>query len=938
MKTTLQLVLSYPGAFKLHLLLLVIALLSFQPAVAVGPVVHYTFDEDPIVEGTTTIDSSGNTNGTFHDNNTGLDANKSVAAGGSLGGAIDFDGTDLTLSDIVEFQIGNLPTESQAALSGSAARTFAAWVNPDSLGDKRIFSYGAGAAGQFFAITLEGADNAADVYYRRGGGWEVYTPSQATNPIDIDNPDYIHIAAVVPVDAANTEDLLVYVNGQLATLSGGGGTVDNPALNTGVSGTSSYFGVGRRGQDTGVAGGSQAGFDGQIADFQFYDLALTSSEISSLYNNPGSTVNAAEPVLNLLELVVDRATGTITLQNPASSSDMALDLSYYEIKSASDSLNSAGWTSLDSQDIDSAGSAPEDQWKEAGGAGDGVLAESFLLGSSTFGLGRSESLGTAYNNTLNAEDLVFSYELADSRGQLVTGIVSYINEAPGLVGDYNADGIVDLADYTVWRNNLGASITLPGEDGTATPGQVTVEDYQVWKDNFGNSLAPITAASQVPEPATWVMLSMLGLLLGSKQCLRRAKLAIGCSTAVVLLIVATTANAQLVVHYQLEEDPTSNNSTNGVADSSGNANSGTLLTGTEDDIFPDIFDGDDVNKSVTLSQATGNQNPVPTGLGKAYDFDGGFDDVTEAESSDLIITEADVAPSGSSQRTYAVWFAVDSVNNSGGVGDNRLFAQGTAGDGAFFTVTFDGNGVDDTPATQIDAVRFRYGGSHAYVLPDLNNDTAPDPIQFGDWHHLVISTPAEGSGDGNAVLAKDVRLFLDGQELVADLDNSTTEDRPINTGVSQLGVGARPMDIALQRDLSFDGQIADFQLYDIGVGAVAADYLYTNPGSTLPAPTIDIDGVSGISSGDYLKFLERFQDELDDLTSLTALNGAGDFNYDGYSTFADYTYFREQFNLSQGAGAFESMLAGLSVPEPSSISVCALALLAAAACYRRPVR
>ena len=25
---------------------------------------------------------------------------------------------------------------------------------------------------------------------------------------------------------------------------------------------------------------------------------------------------------------------------------------------------------------------------------------------------------------------------------------------PGIAGDYNNDGLVDLADYTVWRNNL----------------------------------------------------------------------------------------------------------------------------------------------------------------------------------------------------------------------------------------------------------------------------------------------------------------------------------------------------------------------------------------------------------------------------------------------------------------------------------------------------
>jgi hypothetical protein len=51
------------------------------------------------------------------------------------------------------------------------------------------------------------------------------------------------------------------------------------------------------------------------------------------------------------------------------------------------------------------------------------------------------------------------------------------------VGDFNEDGIVDAADYTKWRDNLGSSLALPNE--SSTPGMVTVEDYEDWKDNFG---------------------------------------------------------------------------------------------------------------------------------------------------------------------------------------------------------------------------------------------------------------------------------------------------------------------------------------------------------------------------------------------------------------------------------------------------------------------
>jgi hypothetical protein len=70
-----------------------------------------------------------------------------------------------------------------------------------------------------------------------------------------------------------------------------------------------------------------------------------------------------------------------------------------------------------------------------------------------------------------------------------------------LAGDYNNDQVVNLADYTVWRDALGSLIALPNEDPLATPGEVTMEDYQVWKANFGQSLpavvsAPAAASSQ----------------------------------------------------------------------------------------------------------------------------------------------------------------------------------------------------------------------------------------------------------------------------------------------------------------------------------------------------------------------------------------------------------------------------------------------------------
>ncbi|QDU53972.1 dockerin type I domain-containing protein [Aeoliella mucimassa] len=82
-------------------------------------------------------------------------------------------------------------------------------------------------------------------------------------------------------------------------------------------------------------------------------------------------------------------------------------------------------------------------------------------------------------------------------------------------GDYNQDGVVDLADYTVWRDNLGSTTNLAA-DGNGD-NVVDAADYMYWKERFGtgfttpaglSSMTSAVGASQVPEPSSL----LLGLL------------------------------------------------------------------------------------------------------------------------------------------------------------------------------------------------------------------------------------------------------------------------------------------------------------------------------------------------------------------------------------------------------------------------------------------
>ncbi|MEQ8847719.1 hypothetical protein [Botrimarina sp.] len=85
-----------------------------------------------------------------------------------------------------------------------------------------------------------------------------------------------------------------------------------------------------------------------------------------------------------------------------------------------------------------------------------------------------------------------------------------------IVGDYNGDGLVDAADYTVWRDTLGSSSDLRA-DGNGN-GVIDPADYDTWVGAYGEG-GSSTAA--VPEPSA-VVLSVLAVagLAGRRRAAR----------------------------------------------------------------------------------------------------------------------------------------------------------------------------------------------------------------------------------------------------------------------------------------------------------------------------------------------------------------------------------------------------------------------------------
>ncbi len=193
-------------------------------------------------------------------------------------------------------------------------------------------------------------------------------------------------------------------------------------------------------------------------------------------------------------LTVNPVTGVAVLQNE---SGVPIAFDSYSIASEGGGLLTS-WNSLADQ------GSPGATWLEAN-TSTNRLSEVAELGSTRLNTNEGFNLSNLFNTGL-AQDLTFQYLLADTN-TVLDGVVVFGDLPTNLLppsefnpADFNQDGTVDAADYTVWRDGNSPDSTQAG--------------YLLWRANYGAVQGGATAQAAsvaAPEPGAMLLLAAAAL-------------------------------------------------------------------------------------------------------------------------------------------------------------------------------------------------------------------------------------------------------------------------------------------------------------------------------------------------------------------------------------------------------------------------------------------
>ncbi|QDU90487.1 hypothetical protein Pla175_38920 [Pirellulimonas nuda] len=739
--------------------------------------------------------------------------------------------------------------------------------------------------------------------------------NQNTGTIDIsslvDNSDWHHLGITFARDPVTPTQVTVttYLDyNQVAqeVLANGLGAVGDPAadIRLGAYNTSA---------------GSR--FDGLMDHFRISDEVLSTGQFLALPAPP-------EYVLE-----VNTATGIVKIINQTGV-DLTMDA--YRLTSDNNSLNPAGWMSLD--DANLTGQQPGSSWTELGTTSselsEGIFGDFSVLGSPTI-----RTLGAAYANLGNEDaSLRFEYHVPGGDG-FNEMMVRFVDVTGGLPGDFNNDGSVDAADYTVYRDNLGASSAALNGNGTGGA-TVTTADYNLWKASVGSSAVAGVGGSAVPEPSAGLM-ALLFSVVGALTLLvkvrgTRARVA---APAALLLAMASAVGAATNDRQYRFGDPGTSDPLFGASVNNGSPMgfpfNGNDVTG--DEIGPSGGFQDLIVSGTTYASVASRPGAGGNDYGARFNGSSSLATASSLNAPSQFWDNSTFFPNGEFPLNYEgifghgiqFWAQPDAAALTAGARQDLVIDTPEQGvyiaSSGVWGLQFDGggdsavgvastlNGSGWAHVMQLGGLADLQGGGSAFQGALYVNGVAvmvTDPGQAYDSNSTAMSVGSNGAGDGNFYtgVIDNLDLFLWGD----NRDQLGADDAPGGIN-SPGGLNADGQDWG-SFSLLQDNEFVAMQIASLGIGP-------------LKAGDVNLDG--SVNNGDVTAFLGFWQEE--NLVNGIAIGDwgtrqRGDLNLDGRSDIYDAILLRSE--VTAAGGAFDFALLGQNpVPEPSTLALGAIIAL-----------
>ena len=319
-------------------------------------------------------------------------------------------------------------------------------------------------------------------------------------------------------------------------------------------------------------------FTGAVDELAVWHRAIASDEADALWNSGNGIDLGSQVVETRLKLVVDRVSGSMTIEN---NTGVDQDLIGYQIISSAGAFNQAGWSPVTGR-LDAAGDGSldsDDNWV-VGTAPDS--ASDFIelsLGTGTLPADSKIELGSGLWAKFYQENTDVSFQYADGAGDdPIDGAISFVggvNEPFGFgFGDLDFDGQMNSNDWAKLQSGFGTPLAELSEAQRYRAadlngdGQHTLDDILEFRVRYDavNGVGSFQAMLEaVPEPNTLGLLVFtLIATVTSRRSTRHVSVAL---LLAVLTLISGTARAANLFSEDFNGVPLGPNVDEGVAGS-----------------------------------------------------------------------------------------------------------------------------------------------------------------------------------------------------------------------------------------------------------------------------------------------------------------------------------------------------------------------------------